>query len=101
MSGFYYFSQSLTLSSPGVALRASVLGGDAMLLSIDWRSPAAYRHAKHILAAGFAWEYLRRNDEYRHDFQTIALTGQPGSRDLEAFADRWGLRFPVRSRRAA
>ena len=72
-----------------------------MLLSIDWRSPAAYRHAKHILAAGFAWEYLRRNDEYRQDFQTIALTGQPRSRDLEAFADRWGLRFPVRSRRAA
>lgn len=72
-----------------------------MLLSIDWRSPAAYRHAKHIAAAGFAWEYLRRNDEYRHDFQTIALTGQPGSPELEAFAHRWGLRFPMRSRRAA
>lgn len=72
-----------------------------MLLSIDWRSPAAYRHAKHIPAAGFAWEYLRRNDEYRHDFHTIALTGRPSNRALEAFAHRWGLRFPVRSRRAA
>ncbi len=72
-----------------------------MLLSIDWRSPAAYRHAKHIPAAGFAWEYLRRNDEYRHDFQTIALTGRPDSAELEAFGNRWGLRFPVRSRRAA
>ena len=72
-----------------------------MLLSIDWRSPAAYRHTKHIAAAGFAWEYLRRNDEYRHDFQAIALTGQPGSPELEAFVYRWGLRFPMRSRRAA
>lgn len=71
------------------------------MLCIDWRSPAAYGHTKHIPAAGFAWEYLRRNDEYRQDFETIALTGQPGSRDLEAFAARWGLRFPVRSRCAA
>lgn len=71
------------------------------MLSIDWRLPAAYRHAKHIPAAGFAWEYLRRNDEYRQDFRAIALTRRPASRDLEAFADRWGLRFPVRPRRAA
>ena len=67
------------------------------MLSIDWRFPAAYKHAKHIPAAGFAWEYLRRNDEYRQDFQIVASTG----RDLEAFAHRWGLRFPMRSRRAA
>ncbi|PJR94719.1 hypothetical protein CN878_08450 [Ochrobactrum sp. 695/2009] len=71
------------------------------MLSIDWRSPAAYGHTKHIPAAGFAWEYLRRNDDYRHDFQTIAFNGQSAGRDLEEFAHRWGLRFPLRSRRAA
>ena len=71
------------------------------MLRIDWRSPVAYRHAKHISAAGLAWEYLRRYDEYGQEFQTVALTGGPSGRDLEAFADRWGLRFPVRSRRAA
>ncbi|MFD1254278.1 transcriptional regulator domain-containing protein [Devosia equisanguinis] len=71
------------------------------MLSIDWRSPAAYGHTKHIPAAGFAWEYLRRNDEYRRDCQTIASTGGAAARDLEVFAARWGLRFPVRSRRAA
>lgn len=70
------------------------------MLSIDWRLPAAYRHAKLIPAAGFAWEYLRRNDDYRQDFETIARTGEPTGRDLEVFAHRWGLRFPVRSRRA-
>ena len=47
------------------------------MLNIDWRSSAAYGHAKAIPAAGFAWEYLRRNDDYRHDFQTIGLTGHP------------------------
>ena len=52
------------------------------MLSIDWRSPVAYRHAKHISAAGFAWEYLRRNDEYRQAFQTLALPAVPSGLDL-------------------
>ncbi len=71
------------------------------MLNIDWRSSAAYGYAKAISAAGFAWEYLRRNDDYRHDVQTIGLTGHPSTRELEVFARRWGLRFPVRPRRVA
>ena len=71
------------------------------MLSVDWRVPGAYGHAKTIPAAGFAWEYLRRNDEYRHDFQIITLTGRLGERQLERFAQRWGLRFPKRPRRIA
>ena len=44
------------------------------MLSIDWRSPAAYRFAKSIPAAGFAWEYLRRDDDYRLAFQAITAS---------------------------
>ena len=69
--------------------------------SIDWRTPAAYKRIKDLPPAGFAWEYLRRNDEYRHDFNAIARTGEPGARQLERFAQRWGLRFPKRPRRVA
>ena len=69
--------------------------------SIDWRNPAAYKRIKALPPAGFAWEYLRRNDEYRHDFQIITLTGRLGERQLERFAQRWGLRFPKRPRRIA
>ncbi|MCB8829046.1 DUF6499 domain-containing protein, partial [Escherichia coli] len=47
------------------------------MLSIDWRSPAAYAHTKTISAAGFAWEYLRRNDEYREDFRSASADGSP------------------------
>lgn len=68
------------------------------MLSIDWRSPAAYRHAKSIPAAGFAWEYLRRDDDYHRDFQTITRIRKPGAQRLETFAQRWGLRFPLRPR---
>ena len=60
------------------------------MLSIDWRSPVAYRHAKHISAAGFAWEYLRRNDDYRQEFQTIALSGGPSGRRGQGSTDHVG-----------
>lgn len=74
------------------------MGGEAML-RIDWRSPAAYIHVKRIPVAGFAWEYLRRNDDYLNDFQTIAGTKTPATEALDAFARRWGLRFPARPKR--
>lgn len=67
--------------------------------SIDWRTPAAYHHATKLPAAGFAWEYLRRNDEYRQDFMKIVRQHDPFGDALEAFVRRWGLRFPARSRR--
>ncbi len=68
------------------------------MLSIDWRSPAAYQHAESIPAAGFAWEYLRRNDDYHRDFQEITRVKKPATRSLDAFSKRWGLRFPVQPR---
>jgi len=71
------------------------------MLRIDWRSPAAYAYTKTIPAAGFAWEYLRRNDEYRKDFLSTNADGKPGTDQLENFARRWGLRFSKRSRRIA
>lgn len=71
------------------------------MLRIDWRTPAAYRHTRNLPAAGFAWEYLRRNDEYRHEYQTLTAVQQPDAGQLEAFAQRWGLRFRRRPRRAA
>lgn len=71
------------------------------MLKIDWRAPAAYRNTKTIPAAGFAWEYLRRNDDYREDFQLLIRAKRPDATELETFVRRWGLRFPARSRRAA
>ncbi|WP_414153806.1 transcriptional regulator domain-containing protein [Paracoccus denitrificans] len=68
-----------------------------MLSGIDWRASVAYRHAKTIPAAGFAWEYLRRDDEYHQDFRAISRMRNPTGPRLDAFARRWGLRFPLRS----
>jgi Family of unknown function (DUF6499) len=66
------------------------------MLSIDWRSSAAYEHAEKIPAAGFAWEYLRRHDDYHRDYEDL-MTQRPPSEDvLGVFSRRWGLRFPPR-----
>jgi hypothetical protein len=65
------------------------------MLNIDWRSPAAYQHAERIPAAGFAWEYLRRDPEYHRDYEKIARTRKPAVHTLQEFSKRWGLRFPV------
>ena len=65
------------------------------MLDIDWRSPAAYQHAKVIPAAGFSWEYLRRDDDYHRDFERVNRRKSPAATTLEAFSQRWGLRFPT------
>ncbi|WP_435656010.1 transcriptional regulator domain-containing protein [Brucella pituitosa] len=69
--------------------------------SIDWRTPAAYKNVKDLPSAGFAWEYLRRNEDYRKDVEHLTQAGTSAVEELEAFASRWGLRFRTRSRRAA
>src|SRR5713101_1603174 len=67
------------------------------MLDIDWRSPAAYQHAKNIPASGFAWEYLRRDDDYHRDFERVNRRKSPAATTLETFSQRWGLRFPTQS----
>ncbi|PZO63929.1 MAG: hypothetical protein DI498_12375 [Paracoccus denitrificans] len=61
--------------------------------SSDWRAPAAYGHAQSIPAAGFAWEYLRRDDEYRRDFHRLKRKPRHDTGAQTAFTNRWGLRF--------
>ncbi|WP_246518946.1 transcriptional regulator domain-containing protein [Ancylobacter lacus] len=62
--------------------------------STDWRSPVAYGHARSIPAAGFAWEYLRRDDDYRRDFEQFSALPKRDTGMTDAFSRRWGVRFP-------
>lgn len=49
-----------------------------------WRPAAAYLYTLHLDGPQLAWEYLRRNAEYRRDWQRCA--------PVAAVAQRWGLR---------
>ncbi|WP_373277516.1 transcriptional regulator domain-containing protein [Gluconobacter thailandicus] len=44
-----------------------------------------------------AWEYLRRDDEYRRAFQRMKRLAAPKPGGSKALSERWGLRFPCRS----
>ncbi len=43
----------------------------------DWKDEHSYRDLERLDRRGFAWEYLRRNPEYRNkrDFETKGFTG--------------------------
>jgi hypothetical protein len=59
----------------------------------DWRSPATYDYAVQLDPAGLAWEFLRRNPDYRTAF---AAASRASDQDQEGPGRRWGLRFPDR-----
>ena len=62
----------------------------------DWKSPAAYESLRSLDAPGFAWEYLRRNLEFlrdKHKLEREARQGRLDPADMEAFTQRWGVRF--------
>lgn len=64
-----------------------------MPLASNWRSSATYEYLNELDPAEFAWEYLRRNPEYRRDYRT-AIRQEPASDDdAEASTQPWGLRF--------
>lgn len=59
---------------------------------VDWRSDKAYANFEKADAADIAWEWLRRDDEYRADYE--ALTSDQRSGELPGmFRQKWGLSF--------
>jgi hypothetical protein len=62
----------------------------------DWRSAAAYAYLNDLTPAEYAWEFLRRNPNYRSDYRTAAETTVKAD-PLEPWVVHWGLRFPDRS----
>ena len=70
----------------------------------DWRSQEAVDALLKLDRAGLAWEFLRRNPDYREDFRQTLQRIASGETSEEAamteFSRRWGLSFRPRSRLA-
>ncbi|MGK6313643.1 transcriptional regulator domain-containing protein [Neorhizobium sp. DT-125] len=62
-----------------------------------WRSETAYDYIEALTPGQIAWEFLRRNPEYRKAFQEFVSNGRISQQDAVAFAEQWGLRFPGRT----
>jgi len=56
-------------------------------VSGGWKAAAAYLYALRLNGSALAWEYLRRNPEYRVSWE------QADHADLKQGALHWGLRF--------
>jgi len=63
----------------------------------DWRSPAAYSYLNDLDLAGFAWEFLRRNPDYRRNFRSVVGKPKGQTQFAQQSMTRWGLRFRHRS----
>jgi len=61
----------------------------------DWRSPTAYDYATAMEPSGLAWEFLRRNPDYRGAYEIARSGSDDGAADT---ARCWGLRFSGRSK---
>jgi len=62
-----------------------------------WRSPETIERLKRLGRPGFAVEFLRRNAEYRSDYEETQRQIVRDNIDAETaradLARRWGLRF--------
>ena len=62
-------------------------------MGLDWRDPKAYDFCQNLTSAQWAWEFLRRNPEYRRQWQEFWETwqaleadhGRPPDRDFCAW----------------
>lgn len=59
----------------------------------SWRSEAAYDYIDKLTPGDLAWEFLRRNPEYKKSYQELVSIGRLTEDIANEFAEQWGLRF--------
>lgn len=59
---------------------------------VDWRSEAAYANFKKGESMDIAWEWLRRDAEYRQDYGKLTV-GERSSGPADTYRQKWGLSF--------
>lgn len=62
----------------------------------SWRSEAAYDYIDQLTTSDLAWEFLRRNPDYRIAYQALLSSGRLSDETATSFAEQWGLYFRSR-----
>ena len=62
-----------------------------------WRSEAAYNYVDTLSPGDLAWEFLRRNIEYKRSYDEFLQRNEKSEEVTRKFTSRWGLRFRSRS----
>lgn len=63
----------------------------------DWRSGADYDFVDQLTPSELAWEFLRRNEDYRQAYRDLSARGELHSEQARKVAEKWGLCFCRRS----
>lgn len=63
------------------------------MMDTAWKASAAYLYLLRLQPASLAWEYLRRNPDYRRDWRL----SQDDLTRMDGAAAHWGLLFFRRS----
>jgi hypothetical protein len=95
----YLPSRSLIHPNIRINLKPSTEGGEEDMEPLhDWRSPQFEERLGRLDRGGVAFEFLRRNPQYRQDYvetlTRIASGGMDKTAEIERLSRRWGLSFP-------
>lgn len=58
-----------------------------------WRAQSSYDFVDRAPVDHLAWECLRRNHDYQHDYGELLRQGSLDQPLPDRMRDRWGLRF--------
>lgn len=58
-----------------------------------WQSSTNYSYIDELVSPDLAWEWLRRNDGYQHDYSLSATRQAPAESLAERLRRQWGLEF--------
>jgi hypothetical protein len=59
----------------------------------SWRSEVAYDYIDKLNPGDLAWEFLRRNPEYKKSYRELVAIERLSEGVARDFAEQWGLRF--------
>lgn len=59
-----------------------------------WRSSATYDFVDDLVSPDLAWEWLRRNQKYQHDYRSILSENTEAAAGAAQLQKHWGLCFP-------
>jgi hypothetical protein len=62
------------------------------MLVVDWSSERDYANFDKAETDAFAWEYLRRDNEYEQEFRNLTSAAQSSGAPHQ-FRKKWGLSF--------
>ena len=74
------------------AILFSFVNGAGAMPEFDWRSPESYKSLQNADITDIAWECLRRNVDYRRDYE-VMIANSPDGEVTPEFRRRWGICF--------